>query len=220
MTAFDAERARFNMVEQQIRPWEVIDPRVLDVLQLVPRDRFVPPAYRALAYADIEVPLAHGETMLAPKIEAKLLQALAIRPTDRVLEVGTGSGYLTACLARLGGHVVSIERHPDLLAEAETRLAGLGIGNVGLVAGDVFTAGLPDAPFDVIAVTGSVPALPDSLAALLNEGGRLFAVIGEPPAQAATLVTRMRGDVFRREALFETVVPPLAGAPKPTAFVF
>jgi protein-L-isoaspartate(D-aspartate) O-methyltransferase len=220
MTAFDSERARFNMVEQQIRPWEVIDPRVLDVLQRVPREQFAPPAYRALAYADIEVPLGHGETMLAPKIEAKLLQALAIQPTDRVLEIGTGSGYLTACLAHLGGHVVTVDRHADFVAEAQARLAELGIGNVELLTGDAFAADLPGAPFDVIAVTGSVPVLPERFQALLNEGGRLFAVVGEPPAQEATLLTRVRGEVYRREALFETVVPPLTGAPKPAAFVF
>jgi protein-L-isoaspartate(D-aspartate) O-methyltransferase len=220
MTAFDPERARFNMVEQQIRPWEVVDPRVLDVLQRVPRDPFTPPAYRALAYADIEVPLAHGETMLAPKIEAKLLQALGIQPTDRVLEIGTGSGYLTACLAHLGGHVVTIDWHADFVAEAQVRLAELGIANVEFVTGDAFAADLPGAPFDVIAVTGSVPILPARFQALLNEGGRLFAVVGEPPAQEATLLTRVRGEVYRREALFETVISPLANAPKPAAFVF
>ena len=220
MTAFDPERARFNMVEQQIRPWEVVDPRVLDVLQLVPRDRFVPPAYRALAYADVEVPLGNGESMLAPKIEAKLLQALAIRPTDRVLEVGTGSGYLTACLARLGGHVVSVDRDAGRIAEAQTRLTELGIGNVELIAGDAFDPELIRGTYDAIAITGSLPFVPERFPSLLAEGGRLFAVLGDPPAQQATLVTRVRGEVFRREALFETVVPPLVGAPKPAAFVF
>ncbi len=220
MTAYDIERARHNMIEQQIRPWEVVDQRVLDILQTVPREVFVPGGYRGLAFADIEVPIGHGESMLAPKIEAKLLQALGIQPTDRVLEIGTGSGYLTACLARLAGHVVTIDRHADFVEQARARLAELGIGNVGYLTGDVFATDLPSAPFDVIAVTGSLPAPSDRLEGLLNDGGRLFAVIGEPPAQEAQLVTRIREGVLRREGLFETVIPPLAHAPRPAAFVF
>ncbi len=220
MTAFDTERARHNMLEQQIRPWEVIDQRVLDAMAAVPRENFVPERFRSLAFADTEIPLAHGESMLAPKIEAKLLQALDVHPTDRVLEVGTGSGYLTACLARLGGHVVSVEMRPDLQEEAGARLAALAIQNVEWVAGDVFASDIPGAPFDVIAVTGSVPRIPVLLEGILAEGGRLFAVVGEPPAQQATLVTRIRGEVYRRETLFETVLPPLHNAPRPSAFVF
>ena len=220
MTAFDPERARFNIVEQQIRPWEVIDQRVLDAMAAVPRENFVPERFRSLAFADTEIPLAHGESMLAPKIEAKLLQALDVQPTDRVLEVGTGSGYLTACLARLGGHVVSVEMRADLQEEAGARLAALAIQNVEWVAGDVFASDIPGAPFDVIAVTGSVPRIPVLLEGILAEGGRLFAVVGEPPAQQATLVTRIRGEVYRRETLFETVLPPLHNAPRPSAFVF
>ena len=220
MTAFDTERARHNMLEQQIRPWEVIDKRVLDAMAAVPRENFVPERFRSLAFADTEIPLAHGESMLAPKIEAKLLQALDVQPTDRVLEVGTGSGYLTACLARLGGHVVSVEMRADLQEEAGARLAALAIQNVEWVAGDVFASDIPGAPFDVIAVTGSVPRIPVLLEGILAEGGRLFAVVGEPPAQQATLVTRIRGEVYRRETLFETVLPPLHNAPRPSAFVF
>ena len=220
MTAYDIERARHNMIEQQIRPWEVVDQRVLDILQAVPREVFVPGGYRGLAFADIEVPLGHGESMLTPKIEAKLLQALEIQSTDRVLEVGTGSGYLTACLAQLGGHVVTIDLHSDFVEQARSRLAGLGIGNVEYLTGDVFVTELPAAPFDVIAVTGSLPIPSERLEGLLNDGGRLFAVIGEPPAQEAQLVTRIRERVFRRERLFETVVPPLQNAPRPEAFVF
>ena len=220
MTAFDPERARHNMIEQQIRPWEVMDQRVLDTLQATPREAFVPGGYRGLAFADIEVPIGHGEVMLAPKIEAKLLQALAIQPTDRVLEVGTGTGYLTACLARLGGHVVTIDLHSDFTEQARGRLAELGIGNVEYLTGDAFTTDLTAAPFDVIAVTGSIPLPSDRLEGLLNDGGRLFAVVGEPPAQEAQLVTRIREGVLRREDLFETVVPPLQNAPRPEAFVF
>jgi protein-L-isoaspartate(D-aspartate) O-methyltransferase len=220
MTAFDTERARHNMLEQQIRPWEVIDQRVLDAMAAVPRERFVPERFQGLAFADTEIPLEHGESMMAPKIEAKLLQALDVQPTDRALEVGTGSGYLAACLARLGGHVVTVEIHGDMQEEAGARLASLGIQNVECVAGDAFTVAIPGAPFDVIAVTGSVPRAPVLLESLLAEGGRLFAVIGEPPAQRATLVTRIRGDVYRRETLFETVLPPLHNAPRPAAFVF
>jgi len=220
MTAFDTERARHNMIEQQIRPWEVIDPRVLDVLPAVPREAFVPGGYRGLAFADIEIPIGHGEVMLAPKIEAKLLQALAIQPTDRVLEVGTGTGYLAACLARLGGHVVTIDLYGDFTEQARGRLAELGIGNVEYLTGDVFTAEIAGAPFDVIAVTGSLPLASERLEGLLNDGGRLFVVVGEPPAQEAQLVTRVREGVLRREGLFETVIPPLQNAPRPKAFVF
>jgi protein-L-isoaspartate(D-aspartate) O-methyltransferase len=220
MTAFDPERARHNMIEQQIRPWEVIDQRVLDVLQAVPREVFVPGGYRGLAYADIEVPMGHDEVMLAPKIEAKLLQALAVQPTDRVLEVGTGSGYLTACLAHLGGHVVTIDLHQDFTDAARGRLTELGIGNVEYLTGDVFATELGGAPFDVIAVTGSMPLPSDRLEGLLNDGGRLFCVVGEPPAQEAELVMRIREGVLRRENLFETVIPPLQNAPRPEAFVF
>ena len=220
MTAFDLERARHNMIEQQIRPWEVIDKRVLDALQVIPREDFVPGGYRGLAFADIEIPIGHGEAMLMPKIEAKLLQALAIQPTDRVLEVGTGSGYLTACLARLGGHVVTIDLHGDFTAQARGRLSQLGIGNVEYLTGDAFGAELTGAPFDVIAVTGSLPLPSERLEGLLNDGGRLFVVVGEPPAQEAQLVTRIRDGVMRREGLFETVIPPLQNAPRPEAFVF
>jgi protein-L-isoaspartate(D-aspartate) O-methyltransferase len=220
MTAFDTERARHNMIEQQIRPWEVIDARVLDTLQAVPREAFVPGGYRGLAFADIEIPIGHGEVMLAPKIEAKLLQALAIQPTDRVLEVGTGTGYLAACLARLGGHVVTIDLYGDFTEQARGRLAELGIGNVEYLTGDVFTAEIAGAPFDVIAVTGSLPLASERLEGLLNDGGRLFAVVGEPPAQEAQLVTRVREGVLRREGLVETVIPPLQNAPRPKAFVF
>ncbi|MCU0971941.1 MAG: protein-L-isoaspartate O-methyltransferase [Gammaproteobacteria bacterium] len=220
MTAFDTELARHNMLEQQIRPWEVIDQRALDAMAAVPRERFVPERFQGLAFADTEIPLAHGESMLAPKIEAKLLQALDVQPTDRVLEVGTGSGYLAACLSRLGGHVVTVEIHPDLHDEARARLVALGVQNVECIAGDAFSVAVPGVPFDVIAVTGSVPRLPVLLEGMLAEGGRLFAVVGEPPAQRATLVTRIRGDVYRRETLFETVLPPLHNAPRPAAFVF
>jgi protein-L-isoaspartate(D-aspartate) O-methyltransferase len=158
--------------------------------------------------------------MLAPKIEAKLLQALAIRHTDRVLEVGTGSGYLTACLARLAGHVVTIDVRADFTEQARGRLSGLGIGNVEYLAGDAFTTEIPGAPFDVIAVTGSLSLPSERLEGLLNDGGRLFMVVGEPPAQEAQLVTRIREGVLRREGLFETVIPPLQNAPRPEAFVF
>ena len=220
MTAFDLERARHNMIAQQIRPWEVIDKRVLDALQVIPREDFVPGGYRGLAFADIEIPIGHGEAMLMPKIEAKLLQALAIQPTDRVLEVGTGSGYLTACLARLGGHVVTIDLHGDFTAQARGRLSRLGIGNVEYLTGDAFGTELTGVPFDVIAVTGSLPLPSERLEGLLNDGGRLFVVVGEPPAQEAQLVTRIRDGVMRREGLFETVIPPLQNAPRPEAFVF
>jgi protein-L-isoaspartate(D-aspartate) O-methyltransferase len=220
MLANDLERARHNMVVQQIRPWDVIDERVLEAVQTLPRERFVAEAYLGLAFADIEVPLGHGEAMMPPKLEARMMQSLAVQPGDSVLEIGTGSGFVTACLARLGRQVLSLEIHPDLSAAAARRLEGLGIKNAELRAEDAMSAEFGAQGFDVIALTGSLPTYTDRFERLLNPGGRLFAVIGSAPAMEATLITRVDGDVMQREGLFETVVAPLLNAPRPEAFVF
>jgi protein-L-isoaspartate(D-aspartate) O-methyltransferase len=216
------EQARSNMIKQQIQPWEMSDERVLAVMMSIPREQFVPDAYRGLAYADIEVPLSGGQAMMAPRLVARMLQALAIQPTDRVLEIGTGSGYATACLAAQAREVVSLEIDEALLTEARGNLAKLAVRNVDLRSGDALTGPIEGAPFNVIAATGSLPsaaALPD-LQMQLETGGRLFVVVGEAPAMEALLITCLGRQSFRRESLFETVLPALRNAPLPERFVF
>jgi protein-L-isoaspartate(D-aspartate) O-methyltransferase len=220
MLANDPETARFNMVAQQIRPAEVIDERVLEAFQSVPREQFVPEGYRGLAFADTALPIGEGESMMRPLQEGRLLQALDVQPGDRVLEIGTGSGFVTACLAHLGGTVTSYEIHPDLSEQAAKRLHRLGVGRVELVAGDGLHAGLAPGDFDVIAVTGSLPTYPENLEALLAPGGRMFAVVGDAPAMRAMLVSRNPAGEIWREDLFETVLPPLQQAPDRDRFVF
>ena len=220
MTAFDPDQARFNMVEQQVRPWEVFDRRVLDLIETLPRDRFVPEQYRHLAYADIEIPLGHGQHMMFPRVEARLLQALDVQPGDRVLEIGTGSGYLTACLMQLGGDVTSLEIHPDLLEQATANLQRNGMVGAGLRCANALEGAVEGGPFDVIAVTGSLPFLPEELKRQLTTGGRLFVVTGEAPVMEANLVTRVGGDAWRTEGLFETVLTPLEQVPQRSRFVF
>ena len=210
----DYAKARENMVEQQVRPWDVLDPRVLDAIATLPREAFVPEALRALAYADTALPLGHGESMMKPVLEGRALQALLPQAEESVLEIGTGSGYLTACLAKLAREVVSIERHADLAEAARARLAAQGIGNAKIETADAF-AWDNHQPFDVICVTGAVDALPARFIHWLKPGGRLFAVQGRSPAMEAVLV---RKDVngLRSESLFETDLPYLAGAaPQP-----
>jgi len=220
MIMTDMERARFNMAEQQIRPWEVFDERVLRVMQEVPRERFVPHDYLELAFADLRIPLGHGETMMEPKVEARMLQALEIRPTDHVLEVGTGSGFVTACLATLGNSVVSYDIHEDFIESAADKLARQGINNVHLHLGNPLTLeNLPKEGFDVVAVTGSMPFYDPALEAVLAPGGRLFQVVGESPVMHAMRVTR-RGDEFVQDYLFETDLPPLRHIPEPRHFRF
>ena len=213
------EQARFNMVEQQIRPWEVLDQRVLDLVGATARERFVPAGFERLAYADTEVPLPDGQCMLAPKLCARLLQSLQVTRNDLVLEIGTGSGYLTALLAELGRHVVSIEQSAVLHQRARELLADAGVENVSLHHGDG-TKGRPqEAPYDVIVLTGSVNRIDDAPIDQLAAGGRLFAVAGTAPAMAAMLVTHTGDSGVVRETLFETVVPYLVGAPRPAEFV-
>lgn len=211
------EQARFNMVEQQVRTWEVLDQRVLDAVSSLPRECFVPAEYRRLAYADTPLPLPDGQQMMTPGVEARMLQALASRPGERVLEVGTGSGYITALLTVLGAHVTSVELSPRLHQMARENLAAEGIANVTLVHGDALMGWPQGAPWDAIAVTGSVPVPGSHFQQQLAVGGRLFIVVGEEPAMQALLVTRTGEQEYAREYLFETVVPPLIGArPRPT----
>ncbi|AGA91104.1 protein-L-isoaspartate carboxylmethyltransferase [Thioflavicoccus mobilis 8321] len=216
------DRARFNMVQQQVRPWDVSDDRVLTALAEVPRESFVPDAYRSLAYADIEVPIAAGRVMLAPKIVGRLLQAVQPQPGDKALTIGADNGYLAACLAHLGARVLCLEDDPDLAREAENRLVGVAASGIEVRVEDGLAAPVVGGPFDVIAVTGSVPT-DEPVAALqaqLAADGRLFVVVGQAPVMEALLVTRVGTRDFRRQALFETCAVPLAQVPEPDAFVF
>lgn len=216
----DLEQARFNMVEQQIRPWEVLDQTVLDLLFKVRREEFVPATYRSLAFFDMEIPLGQGESMWSPKLEARAVQALQLKKTDKVLEIGSGSGYLTALLASLAGHVYSVEIHADFIREAETRLKAHGFGNITLETGDASLGWEKHAPYDAIVVTGSLPIMPANLPAQLAPGGRLFAITGDDPVMEAQLVTCVSHGVFRTESLFETSVKPLVNAAQPERFTF
>lgn len=214
------EQARYNMVEQQIRPWAVLDVDVLDLLRIVRREEFVPAAWRKLAFADVEVPLGHGAAMLAPKIEAHALQALGLRKHDRVLEIGTGSGYMAALLAAHAERVWSVEIVPELAAQARANLERHGIVNVSVETGDG-VPGLPaHAPYDVIMVSGGLPSVPQELLAQLKVGGRMFAIVGERPAMTAQLIVRETETAFRTVGLLETQTQPLQNAPARPRFVF
>jgi protein-L-isoaspartate(D-aspartate) O-methyltransferase len=218
--AMDVEQARFNMIEQQIRTWEVLDPGVLDLLFEVKREHFVPPAQRELAFADLEIPLGHGESMMQPKIEARILQELGVQAHEDVYEVGTGSGYLTALLARRGRHVTSAEIHADLQAAASARLASAGIRNVTLLQGDGAQAPLAESAFDVIVLGGSTPILPQAFLERLAPGGRLFTVLGDAPVMKAVLVRQPVPGSFQPVEIFETMLKPLVNAAQPPRFRF
>ena len=218
--AFDFERARANMVEQQVRTWEVLDQDVLDLLYLVPREEFVPPEHRALALSDMEIPLGDGQRMWTPKMEARVVQELAVRRSDRMLEVGAGSGYLTALLAHRAAQVHSVEVNARLAEFARGNLARRGIDNVSVVAGDAARGWPRHAPYDVIVLTGSTPVLPRAFLEQLAVGGRLFAVVGEPPVMTARLVTCTAPEAFGTVDLFETLVAPLVNAEQPARFRF
>ena len=219
MTAFNFELARHNMIEQQIRPWDVLDQQVLDTLAQLPREDFVPARYRNLAFGDIAIPLGQGEFMLKPNVEARILQALALRPTDQVLEIGTGSGYLTAGLARLAGAIVSVDIVPDFVETARRQLKAHGFGNVALYVGDA-SCGWSERRYDAIAVTGSVPTVAEVWRQSLNLGGRLFIVAGQSPAMEALLITRIGEQEWVQESLFETELPQLRNAAAPKVFEF
>jgi len=217
------EQARTNMVEQQIRTWEVLDQDVLDLLYVVPREEFVPEKHRALAFSDLEIPIEEGakagECMWQPKMEARVLQELNVRKTDRVLEVGTGSGYLTALLSHRAAQVVSVEIKPALAAFGRANLERHGADNVTLELGDAARGWPAGAPYDVIVLTGSTPLLPAALLEQLAPGGRLFAVVGEAPAMTARMVVSAAPG-WRSSDLFETVIAPLVNAEHPSRFRF
>ncbi len=215
----DYEQARFNMVEQQVRTWDVLDQEILDLLFVVKREEFVPPAYRSLAFADLEIPLANGQRMWAPKVEARVLQALTLKPRESVLEIGTGSGYFSALLGCCAGMVTSVEIDPGLSSDAAAKLARNGIANVRCEVGDG-ARGWGRDPYDAIVLTGSTPLLPESFFQQLKPGGRVFAVIGELPVMTARLVHWAAPSSRVTTDLFETVVAPLVNAAAPARFRF
>ncbi len=213
--------AREQMIEQQVRAWDVLDERVLGIFRRIPRDQFVPAEHRYLAYADMEVPLPKAQHMLRPSVAGRLLQALELRGTERVLEIGAGSGFLTACLAAVSAHVESIEIFPELAELAKSNLATLSIGNTHVVTADAFTT-VADARtrYGAIAVTGSLPLMDERFQRQLEIGGRLFIIVGEAPVMTARLIRRTAEDAWTSETLFETVVDPLINARRPQEFTF
>lgn len=221
MAHAELEQARFNMIEQQVRPWEVLDPRVLEVMHSLPRENFVPERYRnSVAFADLAIPLEHDQFMLPPRIEGRMLQALQVQPQDEVLEIGTGSGYFTACLAQLGQRVLSVDLFPDFKYAAQRKLASVALDNVEFRVQDAATGWDPHARFDVIAVTGSLPVEHHGFHGSLKPGGRLFLIVGQPPVMEALLITRIAEREWTRESLFDTSVPPLLNAEPPPRFEF
>ena len=216
----DIEQARFNMIEQQIRPWDVLDENVLNVIQDTPREFFVTDQHRELAFADIEIPIGHDQVMMSPKVEARMLQALNIMPTDKVLEIGTGSGYMTACLAKMAKHVTTCEYFADLSSIAMERLSKLNISNIHCIQGDVFDQIGSLHAYDVIAITGSIPENADSFFKYLTIRGRMFCILGKNPAMSATLITRAAEDAYRSESLFETIIPPILSTSSERVFSF
>jgi protein-L-isoaspartate(D-aspartate) O-methyltransferase len=218
--AMNFEQARLNMVENQVRPWEVLDARVLDVISRVRREDFVAAEHRQLAFADLCLPLGHGEVMMKPVVEGRVLQALELLPTDHVLEIGTGSGFLTGCLASLSAQVTSVDIHADFTAAATRRLLAAAITNVTLVTAEAVNEWQPDAQFDALLVTGAVFDLPPRWLTWLKPGARVLVVRGQSPAQQATLLFHEGAGHCREEVLFETDLPYLSHAEPPQRFVF
>ena len=214
------EQARQNMVENQVRPWDVLDARVLDVLARIRREDFVAPEHRQLAFADVCLPLGHGEVMMKPVLEGRVLQAIDLQPDDQVLEIGTGSGFLTACLAGLAAHVTSIDMHADFTATAAQRLQAAGIGNTTLVTGEAVHEWQPAGLFDAVVVTGAVWQIPQRFLGWLKPGGRLLVARGESPVQHLILLTHEGSGRYRETSLLETDLPYLAHAGQPQRFVF
>ena len=222
----DIEKARFNMIEQQIRPWDVLDPNVLDLLLRIHREDFLPPSHRHFAFVDMEVPLPEGQIMLAPKVEARLLQELDLRPSDKVLEIGTGSGFMAAMMGKLAAEVLTVEKYPALQLFAEENLKRAGLPNVEVMLAN----GLLEHPrwahagFDVIAISGAVEVIPPHLIERLNPGGRMVAIVGQAPIMQAQLVERVANPAItsgiRITTLFETLTRPLEDAPKTSHFKF
>ena len=211
--------ARQQMIEQQVRAWDVFDVNVLNAMKAVPRERFVPAGFDALAFADTEIPIGHGELMMTPTLEGHVLQALGLVGGESVLEIGTGSAYLTACLAKLSAHVTSIDVYDDFLDSARQRLTDCELDNVDIIRMDG-TEGLPTGTFDAIAVTGSIQSFDQRLVDALNPGGRLFIVVGDSPAMSAMRVTRFDEDEWQSDTLFETDLPPLVNGALPPQFSF
>jgi protein-L-isoaspartate(D-aspartate) O-methyltransferase len=215
----NTEALRNQMVEQQVRTWEVLDDRVLDVMRKIRREAFVPPAFRGVAFADTSIPLPNGQRMLAPKVHGKILQALALNPSDVALEVGAGSGYLTACMGRLCSRVRSLEIHPELTELARSNLLAAAVNNVAVETFDA--THLEDAArYDAIAVTGSLPIYDERFQQALKVGGRMFVVVGTAPIMEAWKVTRLGEREWQRESLFETVIDALVNAARVSQFVF
>ena len=216
----NTQQARFNMVEQQIRPWQVLDPQVLTVLSNVPRELFVPQAYQALAYTDTDIPLGHGEAMAPPRVAARLMHDLHLTGTEKVLEIGTGSGYMAALLAGRAQRVVSLEINPELASNARNNLQRAGITNVDVRVADGSTGASGDAPFDAIVLGGSVAEVPQALLQQLAIGGRLLAIVGHDHVMAATLFTRTADAAWDSKALWDHTAPRLQGFAEPTRFKF
>ena len=214
------EQARFNMIEQQIRPWDVLDQEVLGLLAIVKREKFVPAAYASLAFADFEIPLPAGQNMLSPKIEARILQELNVRKHESVLEIGAGSGYMAALLAHRARHVLTIDIEPALSALARDNLSANGISNADVATGDAVLGWPSHAPYDVICVSGGLPVLPRELLDQLKIGGRLAAFVGGLPVMRAQIVTRVGETEFRVSEVFDTYVAPLTNAVEPSRFRF
>jgi protein-L-isoaspartate(D-aspartate) O-methyltransferase len=208
-----------QMIEQQVRAWDVLDARVLEAMRKVPRELFVPQDQRYRAYADAEVPLAHGQHMLRPSVAGRVLQALLPQPTERALEIGTGTGFITGCLSFLAAHVHTVELYPELAESARANLAALGVRNADVLEADALQMH-GGADYDVIAVTGSLPIYDARFERMLTVGGRLFVVVGEAPAMDARLVTRTAADTWKIQSLFETVIDPLVGSVRPQEFTF
>jgi protein-L-isoaspartate(D-aspartate) O-methyltransferase len=220
MAEMNFDQARQTMVEQQIRTWDVLDPQVLELIGRTPREDYVPEQYRKLAFVDMAIPLGYGQVMMQPKIEARLLQTLTVRPGDHILEIGTGSGYMAALLAGLGKHVTSVEIIPELLQQAKKKLAERGVDNVTLESGDGAGGWASHAPYDGIMITGSLPLLPEAFANSLNIGGRMVVIVGKAPTMEACLIRRLDQTHWQTTSLFETDLPPLINAKEPDRFVF
>ena len=220
MPSIDVQKARFNMIEQQIRPWNVLDTGVLELLASVRRDAFVADAHKALAYADLEIPLPGGQSMLAPRLEARLLQDLAVKKTDKVLEIGTGSGFLTALLAHQAASVLSLEINPELASMARTNLRNAGIQNAEVREADGSKTASAEGTYDAILLSGSVSEIPQSLLGLLKVGGRLAAIVGDDPIMRATIVTRKGNAEFTTAQSWDAIVPRLQNFPESARFAF
>ncbi len=220
MSSMNFDVARRTMIESQIRTWDVLDERVLDLIARMPREDFVPKPHRNLAFIDMNIPLGHGEVMMAPKLEARLLQELEIDPKDKILEIGTGSGYMTALLASLGRYVETVEILADFTTEAATKLARHGVRNITLEVGDGARGWDRHKPYDVILITGSLPILPEAFRETLAPGGRMIAIVGKSPVMEVKRIQRLDAHSFREDSLFETDLPPLRNAIEPARFVF